>query len=59
MGETEKAFGGRNPEVGRSSVKDDSEMLCWGSQGDGAIVLSIGEVSDRDFMSSFSGVPSG
>jgi len=43
-----RAFGGGDPQVARSSVKDYKEVLCGSSNGDGTIVLGILEVSQGD-----------
>ena len=34
-------LGRRDPEVGRSSVEDDLELLGWGSNSDRRIVLCV------------------
>jgi hypothetical protein len=39
------AFGGWDPQVGRASVEDDSELLWRSTKSDGSIVLGILEVS--------------
>ena len=38
------AMYGRDPQVGRASVKHDVKRLAWGTDGDRAVVLSLSNI---------------
>ena len=44
----EGALGGGDPEVGGARVEEGQELLGRSAQGDGAVVLSVEEIVQRD-----------